>query len=120
MATQTIHLSSADEGRVTWEADYDDVTMRVSALRVSNGSADGPRPAKCASRVWLNTDPTVQYPVDGSMLVTPPGVPGTPTVLSFGIAGGQAARWQLVVQNDRFNRPRIANLEGDFEFPYLG
>jgi hypothetical protein len=64
MATATVVLSEACGGLVRWEADYDDLTLLITALRCVNGSdqAAGVSPAAALSRVWLTTDPSRVYP----------------------------------------------------------
>jgi hypothetical protein len=112
LATQTINLSSADEGRVAWQADYDDVSLLVTAFRCVNNSHLGPTPGKASSRLSLVNDPTKVFPTNGQPRVTGPGVTD-----SIVVPQAQATRLQLVVQNDRWGRARIANLDGSFEFP---
>jgi hypothetical protein len=62
MATQTIILASFDEGRVQYTAEFDDVSLLLTALRCVNNSDQGPTPAPSSGRVSLINDPSKAFP----------------------------------------------------------
>lgn len=113
MATQTIVIASFDAELVRYEADWDDVTNLVTALRCVNNSGQA-----SSGRVWLTTDTSRAFPpgsgTDPSLAhITAPGVTETRAVPT-----GAAQRLQLtVVTNPRTGLPRPSNLDGEFTWP---
>jgi hypothetical protein len=112
MATATVVLSEACGGLVRWEADYDDLTLLITALRCVNGSdqAAGVSPAAALSRVWLTTDPSRVYPPTRP-LRTQPGATDVQAVPT-----SKAAQLQLVMV-PHGGRVVPSNLDGEFVWP---
>lgn len=116
MATQTIALSSAEDGAVRVEIDWDDVNKVPLTLRQVNNTPRTSDPRAVESRVtFLNADGTEdtskRFPVDGSFFRTAAGSTDaanlTPPVQS---------RFPLTVVNLR-GRLVVANLSVETHFP---
>jgi hypothetical protein len=116
MATQTIILASFDDGRVQYTAEFDDVSLLLTALRCVNNSDQGPTPAPSSGRVSLINDPSKAFPAGSGTdskkaRITQPGVTETAPIPT-----SQANRLQLTVL-PRHGVPTVSNLDGEFIWP---
>lgn len=103
MATVTININTSAGGLVHWEYDYDDAAVppTVTALRCRNDS-DQPAYAK----LWLTNNPAKIFE-----RITP-----AHTTEERPLGQNQATRFDLIVDMSS-GRPRVANLDGVFNWP---
>ena len=110
MATQTIVLATADNARVRWEVDYDDVTNFLTNLRIINTSHLGPNSGIAGSRVWLLNNPSRIFPA------TAPRQTAAGVTETIAVPTTAALRLLLTTAN-HVGRTVVNNLGSELRFP---
>jgi hypothetical protein len=115
MAVQDVTMREVEDGLVKWGFTWDDVSGDIQSVWCDN-RATRAAPNAALMRVWLTSDQTVMFPVNGPKRVTPipVGQPRDETLVPPNIQN----RFKLTVAvNPRTGRASISNLEWQTEFP---
>lgn len=110
MAIRTIRLGQADQGLVTCDLEWDDVTGRPTrVVSVNNGLSTNPdgSPAPSYLAVWSQTDPSARvaqrFGVGTTLVPIPNNI---------------ASRYNLRIVQTPKGGPRLDGYDSSFEYPY--